>query len=91
MTTFSEAFRSTRDLCISEGRRPVVCLLGPDEQIRFKKFCGYCSPFTNGITLKTARKPDDIGDLCGIRIRKMDCNGMAFLTVPMPESGFDLP
>lgn len=76
MTTFSHIFRSTRDLAISQGRRPVVCLLGPDMQKRFHSFlCDGLQHYPNIIT--------------GIHIRHMRIPGLALLTAPAPESGFD--
>lgn len=94
MTTFSEAFRSTRDLCISQGRRPVACLLGPDMQDEFKIYCSQIEPFMKEVPpddpwLK-ALDPNDFGNISGIRLRKMDRHGMAFITAPQPESGFDI-
>jgi hypothetical protein len=93
MTSFSHIFRSTRDLAISQGRRPVVCLLGPDMQAGFTDYCGDLSPFMKKMAkddpwLKTV-KPGDLGTLQGIRLRKMESNGLAMLTAPAPESGFD--
>jgi len=81
MTTFSEAFRSTRDLCISQGRKPVVCLLGPDFQEKYIDF----------IEGEWVDQTTDYNALNGIRIRPMKIHGLAMVTAPMPESGFDLP
>ncbi len=94
MTNFSRVFRSAYDLAVSQGRKPVVCLLGPDMQAEFTDYCGDLSPFMKKMAkddpwLKTV-KPGDLGTLQGIRLRKMEAMGMAMLTAPAPESGFDL-
>jgi hypothetical protein len=94
MTTFSHIFRSTRDLAISQGRRPVVCLLGPDMQVGFKDYCwglffneNFPSVGDPSISESTSV---DLGELNGIRIRKMSTLGLAIITTPAPESGFDV-
>jgi hypothetical protein len=79
MTSFSHIFRSTCDIAISQGRRPVVCLLGPDFQDEYKRF----------IADQWVHKPDN-GVLNGIRIRPMGIPGLAMVTAPAPESGFDV-
>lgn len=81
MTSFSHIFRSTRDLAISQGRRPVVCLLGPDTWPLFKEYCTEIWPNSGA----------EYTILNGIQIRKMEHAGLAFLTVPAPDSGFDVP
>lgn len=94
MTTFSHIFRETRDLAISQGRRPVVCLLGPDME---KEFTGFCDSWEfcmkkmgpDDPWLKTV-KAGDLGTFEGIRLRKMRTHGLAIITTPAPESGFDL-
>lgn len=94
MTTFSEAFRSTRDLAISQGRKPVVCLVGPDMEAGFDEHCGEWAPYMKPMKKNDVWfpdfKPGDLGTLQGIRLRKMDHEGLAFITVPAPESGFDV-
>lgn len=93
MTTFSHIFRSTRDLAISQGRRPVVCYLGPDFQEEFREFArlkeDFLQKFAPNEPWGNAIKPGDLGALCGVQLRKMDLPGMAILTAPAPESGFD--
>lgn len=95
MTTFFHIFRSTRNLAISQGRQPVVCLLGPDMQAGFKDYCwglffneNFPSIGDPSISESTSV---DLGELNGIRIRKMEHAGLAMLTAPGPDSGFDEP
>jgi hypothetical protein len=92
MTTFSHIFHSTRELAISQGRRPVVCYLGPDMEEGFAEYCDnlvdYVVMDPSDLWIVTL-KPGDLGTLQGIRLRKMDLPGIAFITVPAPESGFD--
>lgn len=91
MTTFSEAFRSTRDLCISQGRRPVVCLIGPDfvEEYRSYVEWGAMNGYYRPVDVMNFEK--SLPSCNKVHMRHMDHHGMAFITSPMPESGFDLP
>lgn len=98
MTTFSEAFRSTRDLCISQGRRPVACLIGPDVQPEFYKFAAETDWYMWSVVqlsytqkLQIVAAAHDLGIYSGVHIKRMEHEGLAMVTAPMPESGFDLP
>lgn len=90
MTTFSHIFRSTRDLAISQGRRPVVCLLGPDFVEEYRSYVewgavnGYYRPID-------VMEFDQVLPPCnGLIVFRMRHNGVAMRTTPAPESGFDL-
>jgi hypothetical protein len=95
MTTFSHIFRETRDLAISQGRRPVVCLLGPDVQDDFYRFTAeehwewwpVQPSYTQKLHIVSAT--EDLGVYSGVRIRRMTHPGLAIITTPAPESGFD--
>ena len=95
MISFYHIFRESRDLCLTQGRRPVVCLLGPDMIAAYWEYRDGMLPHMKKLASDSPWKGlvnhGDIDNLCGIRLRKMNASGLAFLTVAQPESGFDLP
>jgi hypothetical protein len=78
----------------AQGRHPVVCLLGPDMQEAFEDHCGTMSDWVkmkpSDPWIKTV-KEGDLGTYNGIRLRKMNQNGLALVTHPVPGSSFDIP
>lgn len=84
MSAFYEIFHEAHFRAESQGRHAAVCLLGPDMQAAFTDYCGqwakYMKPMEKNDVWFPDFKPGDLGTFSGVRLRRMNQNGLAMLT-----------
>jgi hypothetical protein len=84
MSSFPQVFHEARIQAESQGRRAIVCLLGPDMQAAFADLCGQwaecAKPLEKNGVWWPDFKPGDLGSFGGVRLRKMNHDGLAILT-----------
>lgn len=91
--SFGMIFHEALETVYCQGKHPIICLLGPDMQEAFTDHCGHLGPWMKmkpGDPWLEDSQPGDLGLYNGLRLRKMEHNGLALITTPQPESGFDL-
>lgn len=88
MISFDTIFHETLHSVHLLNKSATLCLLGPDMQQAFEDHRKTISMWQEKKLLETV-KPGDLGIYNGIRLRKMNCHGMAMVTAPQPGSGFD--
>lgn len=81
---FLSIFHEALEHALRQGRKPVVCLLGPDMQAAFDAHSGGITNILNIMgpndILYPDFKPGDIAVYAGVRLRQMNHDGMAMLT-----------